>query len=110
MTIAQLRALLPAQGILVLKTLGGKSTFEVLRLEVSQLAVRHSGGLMFELTQPLLDKVELRIRAVKSKRKTSYYANGKRANCWNLSDEPAKRFMPYFAALRFYAADHGFPI
>ena len=110
MTIAQLRSLLTADGFLVIKTFGGKSEFEVLRLETAQLAIRNSGGLLYELTPLLLEKVERRIREVKCQRSSSYYIHGKHSNSWDLSNESAKYFMPYFAALRFYAADHGYPI
>ena len=104
MTIAELRTLLPAGGPLVLDTLGGLSKFEVLRLETSQLAIRSSGGHMFELTQPLLVKVERRIQEVRGSRDVFPYNHGATPERWDLSDEPAKLFMPYFAALRFYAA------
>ena len=110
MTIAQLRSLLTADGFLVIKTLGRKSKFEVLKLKTTQLAIRSSGGLLYELTPLLLEKVERRIREVKCQRACSFYNHGKHSNCWDLSNEPAKYFMPYFAALRFYAADHGYPI
>ena len=110
MTIAQLRALLPPDESLVIKTLGGKSEFEVLRLETAQLAIRSSGGQLYELTPLLLEKVERRIREVKCQRSSSYYIHGKHSDSWDLSNESAKYFMPYVAALRFYAADHEYPI
>ena len=84
MTIAELRTLLPAGGPLVLKTLGGQASFDVMKLEGAQLVIRNSKGHMFELTQKSLDAVEVRIREVKGQRITSLYCDGNRPENWKL--------------------------
>lgn len=110
MKVSELLALVPPKGRLTIKALGGRADIHILRLNQKRLAVQNTNFTVWELNQSILNAIEARIRRVKRSRSLAQYLPGDKPQNWRHRFVKCSHFMPHFAALRFYAADHGWPL